>query len=52
MVAFIQKDESTPDVSRKERNDEHVEQMIEGLSEEEQQEVAQYIRQLLSHEEK
>ncbi|MBW7650305.1 hypothetical protein [Anoxybacillus sp. ST4] len=52
MVAFIQKDESTPDVSRTERNDEHVEQMIEGLSEEEQQKVAQYIRQLLSHEEK
>ncbi|WP_297989809.1 hypothetical protein [Anoxybacillus sp.] len=52
MVAFIQKDESTPDVSRTERNDEHVEQMIEGLSEEEQQKVAQYIRQLLRQEEK
>ncbi|MCX8002783.1 MAG: hypothetical protein N2661_09405 [Anoxybacillus mongoliensis] len=52
MIGFIQRDESTPGVSFAQRNDTRVEQMIEDLSEEEQQKVAEYIRQLLSHEEK
>ncbi|KFZ41727.1 hypothetical protein CS060_00185 [Anoxybacillus flavithermus] len=52
MIGFIQRDESTPSVSFTQPNDTEVEQMIENLSEEEQQKVAEYIRQLLSDEEK
>lgn len=52
MVAFIQRDESTPNASFTQTNDIEVEQMMESLSEEEQQKVAEYIRQLLNHEEK
>lgn len=52
MIAFIQKDTSTSNVSFTQSDDVHVEQMIESLNEEEQEKVAEYIRQLLNRDEK
>ncbi|ASA96180.1 hypothetical protein NSS60_09115 [Anoxybacillus sp. FSL W8-0382] len=52
MIAFIQKDTSTSNVSFTQSDDVHVEQMIENLNEEEQEKVAEYIRQLLNRDEK
>ncbi|KHF30937.1 hypothetical protein LR68_00427 [Anoxybacillus sp. BCO1] len=52
MMAFIQKDVSTQNMSFTSSDEIEVEQMIENLNEEEQQKVAEYIRQLLRQEEK
>lgn len=52
MMAFIQKDVSTQNMSFTSSDEIEVEQMIEDLNEEEQQKVAEYIRQLLRQEEK
>ncbi|KIQ95232.1 hypothetical protein LH47_00642 [Anoxybacillus thermarum] len=52
MTAFIQKDASVQNMSLTPSDEMEVEQMIESLDEEEQQKVAEYIRQLLRQEEK